>query len=37
MTKSVGSTKDLNPIRRSRVSFIRILFPVPLLRPPKES
>src|ERR1700685_4265145 len=29
ITKSVGSTKDLNPIRRSRVSFIRVLFPSP--------
>ena len=29
ITKSVGSTKDLKPIRRSRVSFIRVLFPSP--------
>ena len=27
ISKSVGSTKDLKPIRRSRVSFIRVLFP----------
>src|ERR1700739_3121161 len=27
ISKSVGSTKDLNPIRRSRVSFIRLLCP----------
>ena len=29
MRKSVGSTKDLNPIRRRRVSFISILFQLP--------
>src|SRR5580658_9290006 len=27
ISKSVGSTKDLKPIRRSRVSFIRLLCP----------
>ena len=27
ISKSVGSTKDLKPIKRSRVSFIRVLFP----------
>src|SRR6516225_8525783 len=27
ISKSVGSTKDLKPMRRSRVSFIRLLFP----------
>ena len=37
ITKSVGSTKDLKPIRRSRVSFIRVLFPSPKLRPRRES
>src|SRR3984885_6957128 len=37
MTKSVGSTKDLKPIRRSRVSFIRVLFQSPKLRPRRES
>jgi hypothetical protein len=29
MAKSVGSTKDLKPIRRSRVSFILVLRPSP--------
>ena len=29
ISKSVGSTKDLKPIRRSRVSFIRVLFHLP--------
>ncbi len=29
ISKSVGSTKDLKPIRRSRVSFIRFLCPSP--------
>src|SRR3974390_1472438 len=29
MVKSVGSTKDLKPIRRSRVSFILLLRPSP--------
>src|ERR1700751_1721170 len=29
MAKSVGSTKDLKPIRRSRVSFILLLGPSP--------
>src|SRR3984893_6826690 len=37
ITKSVGSTKDLKPIRRSRVSFIPVLFPSPKLRPRRES
>ena len=37
MTKSVGSTKDLKPIRRSRVSFMRVLCPFRLLRPPRKS
>src|ERR1700758_429738 len=27
ISKSVGSTKDLNPIRRSRVSFMRLCCP----------
>src|SRR5689334_4492643 len=38
--KSVGSTKDLNPIRRRRVSFISALFQLPPQRfaaPPKLS
>ena len=26
ISKSVGSTKDLKPIRRSRVSFIRLVY-----------
>ena len=29
ISKSVGSTKDLKPIRRSRVSFIRLFVHVP--------
>ena len=29
IAKSVGSTKDLKPIRRSRVSFILFLYPSP--------
>ena len=29
MAKSVGSTKDLKPIRRSRVSFILFCAPLP--------
>src|SRR5580700_4527849 len=37
ISKSVGSTKDLKPIRRSRVSFIRVLFPSPKVRPRRES
>src|ERR1700734_1445898 len=37
ITKSVGSTKDLKPMRRSRVSFIPVLFPSPKLRPRRES
>ena len=30
ITKSVGSTKDLKPIRRSRVSFIAGVISIPL-------
>ena len=30
ISKSVGSTKDLKPIRRSRVSFMRVLRSIPL-------
>src|SRR5208282_860838 len=37
ISKSVGSTKDLKPIRRSRVSFIRVLLPSFLLRRCRES
>ena len=37
ITKSVGSTKDLNPIRRSRVSFIAGVISIPLVRPRRES
>jgi len=36
IAKSVGSTKDLKPIRRSRVSFIRVVFPFPLRRQSRE-
>src|SRR5579863_2822273 len=37
ISKSVGSTKDLKPIRRSRVSFIRLASPIPLPRRCRES
>ena len=37
IAKSVGSTKDLKPIRRSRVSFIRVLCPSPLRRRSRKS
>src|SRR6202158_908048 len=37
ITKSGGSTKDLKPIRRSRVSFMRVLCPFPKMRPRRES
>ena len=37
ISKSVGSTKDLKPIRRSRVSFIRLARPSPMPRRCRES
>ncbi len=37
ISKSVGSTKDLKPIRRSRVSFIRLARPSPMPRRCRKS